>query len=69
MIQERAIFTVGQWIVKPDKEEIFLEKWREFAQWTIEHTKGGQWVYMVRDQEKKNKFISFAPWDSSESIK
>jgi heme-degrading monooxygenase HmoA len=68
MIQEGMIFTVGHWTVKPGKEEIFLKKWQEFAQWTLANLKGGQWVFMVRDQEQKNKFISFGPWDSLEEI-
>lgn len=68
MIREGIIFTVGHWTVKPGKEEIFLEKWQEFAQWTLNHLKGGRWVYMVQDQEEKNKFISFGPWESPENI-
>lgn len=68
MIQEGMIFTVGLWTVKSGKEEIFLEKWQEFAHWTLNNLKGGRWTYMVRDQEQKNKFISFGPWDSPESI-
>ena len=62
------IFAVGHWTVKPGKEELFLEKWQEFAQWTLNHSRGSRWVYMVRDQEQENTFISFGPWESLESI-
>jgi len=68
MIREGQIFTVGHWTVKPGKEEIFLEKWQEFAQWTLNNLKGSLWVYMVQDQEQKNRFISFGPWISQERI-
>jgi len=68
MIQEGVVFAFGYWTVKPGKEEIFLEKWQNFAQWTLNHFKGARWVYMVRDQEQTNKFISFGPWESLESI-
>jgi quinol monooxygenase YgiN len=68
MIQEGTLFTIGHWTVKADMEELFLEKWQKFAQWTLDNHKGAHWVFMVRDQEHKNKFISFGPWESIESI-
>jgi len=68
MIQEGVVFSFGYWTVKPGKEEIFLEKWQKFAQWTLNHFRGARWVYMVRDQEQNNTFISFGPWESLESI-
>jgi heme-degrading monooxygenase HmoA len=68
MIHEGMIFTVGHWTVKPGNEELFLEKWQKFAQWSLNNMKGGRWVFMVRDQEQKNKFLSFGPWESLESI-
>ena len=68
MIHEGMTFAVGLWTVKPGREEIFLEKWQEFAQWTLNNLKGSRWAYMVRDQEQKNKFMSFGAWDSPENI-
>ncbi|HON82199.1 MAG TPA: antibiotic biosynthesis monooxygenase [Methanoregulaceae archaeon] len=68
MIQEGVTFDFGYWTVKPGLEDFFLEKWQKFAQWTLNHYKGIRWVYMVRDQERSNEFISFAPWDSPKSI-
>jgi hypothetical protein len=61
MIQEGMVFTIGHWTVKPDKEEIFLDKWQKFAQRTLNNFRGARWVFMVRYQEQKNKFISFGP--------
>ncbi len=68
MIQEGTHFTIAHWTVKPGNEDIFLEKWQKFAHWTLNNLRGARWVYMVQDQEQKNKFISFGPWDSHESI-
>jgi heme-degrading monooxygenase HmoA len=68
MIHEGTLFTIGYWTVKPGKEEVFLEKWREFAQWTLDNMKGAKWACLIRDLEQKNKFISFGPWESAESI-
>lgn len=68
MIEEGVVFAFGYWTVKPGREDVFLEKWQSFAQWTLNHFRGARWVYMVRDQEKNNEFMSFGPWDSPESI-
>jgi heme-degrading monooxygenase HmoA len=68
VIEEGVVFAFGYWTVKPGREELFLEKWQNFAQWTLNHFRGARWMYMVRDQEMRNEFISFGPWDSPESI-
>jgi heme-degrading monooxygenase HmoA len=68
MIREGMLFAVCYWTVKPGKEEIFLEKWQEFAQWTMNNLRGSRWMFMVRDQEQENRFISFGPWESFECI-
>ena len=68
MIEEGVVFAFGYWTVKPGKEEQFLEKWQNFANWTLNHFRDARWTYMVRDQEKSNEFVSFGPWNSPESI-
>jgi heme-degrading monooxygenase HmoA len=68
MIEEGVVFAFGYWTVKPGREERFLEKWQNFAQWTLNHFRGARWVYIVRDQEKSNEFISFGPWNSPDNL-
>jgi len=68
MTHERQVFTVGLWIVKPGKEEIFVKKWQEFARWSLDNLEGSRWAYMVQDLEQKNRFVSFGPWDSLETV-
>jgi heme-degrading monooxygenase HmoA len=68
MVHEGQIFTVGLWTVKSGREEIFVKKWQEFARWSLDTMKGGQWAYMLQDLEQKNRFISFGPWNSLKTI-
>ena len=63
---EDTIFSIGEWTVTPGKEKVFLEKWRDFSQWSLNHINGGRWVYVVQDRERPNKFISFGIWESAE---
>jgi len=68
MIREGVVFAFGYFTVKPGSEEPFLEKWQHFAQWTLNHAKGARWMYMVRDLEDPQLFVSFGPWESPESV-
>ena len=67
--QEGNIFSAGIWTVKPGREEGFLQRWKEFALWTMDNQKGPVSVVMVRDIEQQNVFISFCPWADLESIR
>jgi len=63
---EDPIFSIGEWTVTPGKEALFLERWREFSRWSLNHINGGRWVYVVQDREQNNKFMSFGIWESPE---
>ena len=63
---EDTIFSIGEWTVTLGKEQIFLEKWRDFSRWSLNHINGGRWVYVVQDREHPNKFMSFGIWESDE---
>lgn len=68
MIREGVVFGFGYFTVKEGREEQFLEKWQQFAQWTLNHSKGARWMYIVRDDDEPNLFVAFGPWGSHESV-
>ncbi|HDR73080.1 MAG TPA: antibiotic biosynthesis monooxygenase [Methanoculleus sp.] len=68
MGDEGELFTVGLWTVKSGNEEEFVKKWQAFARWSLDAMEGGSWAYLLQDAEQKNRFISFGPWDSLETI-
>jgi heme-degrading monooxygenase HmoA len=56
-------YTSGLWVVKPGEEDAFVAAWREFASWG--HTwPGCGTMRLVRDTDRPNLFMSFAPWES-----
>ena len=51
-------FTHTTWQVKPGREEEFVERWREWAQWS--HRQGlGARARLLRDVERPGTFVSW----------
>jgi heme-degrading monooxygenase HmoA len=69
MDKKRSLYTLGVWTVQPGKEEAFKEVWKEFAQWTKLHQTGSGTAQLLQDADQSQRFISFGPWDSLESIR
>ncbi len=63
------IYALALWSVKPGKEAEFIRAWEAFAQWTGEHQPGAGDGWLLQDLEHPNRFLSFGPWDSLDSIK
>jgi heme-degrading monooxygenase HmoA len=62
------LYTLGEWIVKPGREDAFVEAWREMAQWTADEFAPGATAVLVRDRSNPSRFVSFGPWDSDELV-
>jgi heme-degrading monooxygenase HmoA len=62
------VFTSGTWVVQPGHEDEFIAAWTEFAHWTKATTAGAGWVYLLRDEERPNRFVSFGPWRDGQSV-
>jgi heme-degrading monooxygenase HmoA len=59
-------YTSGTWTVRSGEEDAFLEAWKEFVGWASDFP-GSQTFRLVRDLERPNVYLSFAPWDDFES--
>jgi heme-degrading monooxygenase HmoA len=59
-------YTSGTWVVKPGEEEAFVEDWRAFVTWASAFEGSGTFR-LVRDLDRPNTYISFAPWASFEA--
>jgi heme-degrading monooxygenase HmoA len=59
-------YTSGLWTVKAGEETDFVDAWREFVAWAGEMP-GSNTFRLVRDLDRPNRFLSFAPWDSFEA--
>lgn len=63
-----VLYTLGEWTVKPGREEEFVAAWHDLAEWTIDHVEGGAWGKLLRDREAPRRFISFGPWRDDEAV-
>jgi heme-degrading monooxygenase HmoA len=62
------IYTSGDWMVKPGREEEFIEAWHDLAEWTATEIAPGAPAMLLRDRDEPARFRSFGPWDSDEQV-
>lgn len=59
-------YTHGTWVVKAGEEDAFVDAWRQFVTWAT--TMDGSGTFrLVRDVDRPDRFMSFAPWDTFEA--
>ena len=63
-----GIYTSGDWHVKPGSEEAFIERWREFAEWTAANIPGNTFAKLLQDDTDLRHFISFGPWRDHSAV-
>lgn len=68
MSKTANLYTLGIWLVKPDREKDFIAAWKEFARWTINNQNGAVSGTLLQDTQHPQRFISFGPWKDKESI-
>ena len=68
MEKQNMLYTAGIWVAKKGKERNFIAAWKEFAEWTSSNVVGAGNARLLQDIEKPERFISFGPWESVESI-
>jgi heme-degrading monooxygenase HmoA len=62
------LYTLGEWVVKPGREDDFVESWREMAEWTANEFAPGATAVLARDRADPSRFVSFGPWESDEQV-
>jgi quinol monooxygenase YgiN len=62
------VYTSGDWVVKAGKEDEFVKRWQEFAQWTDKNIEGSGDFYLIQDQQNPKHFLSFGSWTSPEVV-
>ncbi len=61
-------YTHTIWKIKPGKQEEFILRWTELADWTALQGLSGK-ARLLRDLDDPNRFVSFGPWDSVANAK
>jgi heme-degrading monooxygenase HmoA len=68
MVSTRQPFASGNWIVSEGKEDEFVTRWLAFLEWTKASSPGLSRALLIRDAENPRHFVSFAEWDSPQSM-
>ena len=61
-------YTSGIWTVKPGREEDFVARWRELAEWASVEFPGAERPTLLRDMDQPHRFVSFGAWQDLEQI-
>jgi heme-degrading monooxygenase HmoA len=61
-------YTHTSWVVKPGREEEFVERWNEWADWSRRQGLAAR-AMLLRDVDKPDRFVSFGPWESMQSVR
>ena len=61
-------YSSGMWTIRAGEEEAFIEDWRAFAEWSSEQPGAGT-LRLTRDLRNPSRFLSFAPWESSDRLR
>ena len=61
-------FTHTSWVVKEGRESEFVERWREWADWTRRQGLASH-ATLLRDVDDPRRFVSFGPWESMQAVR
>jgi len=64
----RENLSSGNWIVRAGSEDEFIARWTDFLQWSRDSADGLGSASLIRAADNPRHFISFAEWDSLESL-
>ena len=62
-----TVWTHGTWIVKPGKEEAFVDAWTRLARSAQSRFQSGRPI-LLRDRDRQHVFKTFGSWPSAEAV-
>jgi len=63
-----GVYSSGEWHVKPGSEQAFIERWREFAEWTVATIPANTFAKLLQDEADPGHFVSFGPWRDQSAV-
>jgi quinol monooxygenase YgiN len=63
-----AVYTSGDWHVKPGREQEFVDAWREMAEWSTNEYGPDGWGRLFRDKEDPVRFRSVGAWPNDQVV-
>ncbi|MGH8945759.1 MAG: antibiotic biosynthesis monooxygenase family protein [Acidimicrobiia bacterium] len=62
------LYTSGDWYVRAESEQAFIEGWLEFGEWTAANVSGNTFAKLLQDDADPGHFISFGPWRDESAV-
>lgn len=62
------LYTLGIWTTMEGQESEFIEAWQAFADWTFGSQPGAGSGTLLQNKDTPQRFISFGPWESADSV-
>ena len=63
-----TLYSVGEWDVKPGREDEFAAKWRELTELSLAEIEPDARVILLRDREQPRRFHSIGEFRNGETI-
>lgn len=63
-----AVYSSGEWHVKPGREKEFVDAWHELADWSYREFDVDGWAKLLVDQEDPTHFRSIGEWPDQQTI-
>jgi hypothetical protein len=63
-----TLYTVGEWDVRPGREDEFVAKWRELTELSLAEVEPDARVILLRDREQPRRFHSIGEFRNAKAI-
>lgn len=67
-MQKSRPYTHTTWRVKPGRQDDFVERWRDWADWSHRQGLEGP-ALLLRDVDDPHTFVSFGPWPNLAAVR
>ena len=65
---KEEVYTLGRWLVKPGKEDLFVEAWKGLGRFFLLLPEPPGIGTLVQSVDNPCLFYSFGPWPSKEAV-
>ena len=71
MVKKGQPYTSGNWLVKVESEESFIDRWTAFTECPLKNAPGAETFILIQiliqNSDDLRRFVSFGAWDKSGS--
>jgi heme-degrading monooxygenase HmoA len=60
-------YASGNWLIKQGKEAEFVQKWRNWLEWSRDHAHGLKSAKLMRSADDPRRFVSMSKWESEQA--